>query len=95
MIMIMAFSFFAQQIYNWIQGDGSDTAAATQNGKGVNYADMAARDASEGGPRRYYEEGELDIESARVDDSGSAPAKQKGGEADPSYVHVNILYCVS
>jgi len=56
----------------------------------------------EGGPRRYYDDGELDIEAARVTDEDGNPIHQSQDEktlhshdGGRTFVHVNVSYCIS
>jgi len=96
---IMGISFIFQTAVNMY----SDYSAEAENEKTpaqharYNYEEAVAKQQAEGGPRRYYNDGELDIESARVTDENGNPIVSKSTEAAEyarDYVHVHMSYCI-
>lgn len=92
----MGLSFVMQTAVQMYQGDGSEAPAQHQAKQKFDYATAVEKQRQEGGPMRYYDDGELDIESARVADEHGNPVSQEA-QADEirKFTHVNVRYCTS
>ena len=79
--MIMGISFVFQTAMKSYMGDSNaddDHPSRSAGGKPMSYEEALEKQKNEGGPRRYYSEGEgLDHESARVGDSDGDVSDQK------------------
>lgn len=96
--MIMAVSVIFQAIAGMWTGnaDASDSATpANQAKSSFSYEDAVEKQREEGGPRRYYDDGELDIASARVADEDGTPITTQEQAYERTHTHVNVMYCIS
>jgi len=83
--------------------DVSENSPQKQAKKNFSYEEAVEMQKQEGGPRRFYGDDELDIESARVTDENGNPIVREadaskhshGVDTGRSYVHVNVAYCIS
>lgn len=90
----MGASFIFQTAAN-IYSAGTEEAPVKQSKTSFSHTDLAQREQQDGGPRRYYEDGELDIASARVADEHGNPVEQLGKHDGRTYTHINVAYCIS
>ena len=78
--------------------DDQNAPKSNSQQKTYSYEEAIEKQKAEGGPRRYYAEGEgLDHESARVsseEDGGNSVAKTDSGYKR-DFTHVNVQYCIS
>ena len=109
--VVMGISFLLQTVItnvfgDYSSGDDSANSAAKQGGasKKFSYEDAVEQQQRDGGPRRYYDQGEgLDVDEALVkDENGNPIAYQEGNsddiqtydirrtQAEIGRVHVNV-----
>lgn len=98
--MIMGLSFILQTAVQMYQGSTEETTpAAKQANERFDYEAAVEKQKQEGGPRRFYDDGELDIASARVADEHGNPIQEENnkvaGYEGREFVHVNVRYCTS
>ena len=81
--------------------DGEEAPAKKAQKTNFSYEEVVEKQKAEGGPRRFYGDDELDIESARVTDENGNPVIKSGNKHDQQdeiarhYAHVNVQYCIS
>jgi len=87
----MGISFIAQTVMNNYSGqeDDGESSASTNGGhrgQEYSYEEAVAKQEEEGGPRRYFDQGEgLDDETARITDENDAPIKSATGYQRDNY----------
>ena len=94
----MGLSFVFQTAIGMFTGDAAEEPAKKQANQRFDYEAAVEKQRQEGGPRRFYDDGELDIESARVTDENGNPvdeAKAQGSYDGREFIHVNVSYCIS
>ena len=98
----MGVYFVVQTTFSMFFSDQSENAPAQQAKKSYSYEEAVEQQKRDGGPRRYYGDDELDIQSAQVADADGNPVrspdpkpKKTTGHAGRDYIHVNVAYCTS
>ena len=105
--VVMGISFLLQTVItnvfgDYSSGDDSGNAAAKQGGaqKKFSYEDAVEQQQRDGGPRRYYDQGEgLDVDEALAKDENGNPIEthdiRSSQEAGIERVHVSVQYCIA
>lgn len=104
----MGIFFLVQTLMANFISPEADDAPAKQAKKNFSYEEAVEQQKREGGPRRFYGDDELDIESARIADEHGNPVtpSQQSASGEVSreiskqptgrdYIHVNVAYCIS
>ena len=66
-----------QTVVNMYSGMETEETSMEEAQRTHSYEKAVEKQKAEGGPRRYYNDGELDVESARVTDENGNPIVKK------------------